>query len=339
MEESEKIPSCQQEDCPVRTSGKCLEGLKLEDCTHFYLADEHEETDASLPDDSNAVEERLIRLYNGTELKVAELGLVTNQFDTNLIIIIGESNSGKTTILTSIFDMFQTGKFSKYYFAGSMTQYGFESRCHLSRAPSKAVVPDTAHTTAKDFNFLHISFKGIEHLAGKATHLLISDISGERFNMANNSSPMMNDMTLVKDADHLIYLLDGDKIANKFERNAITTRAGQFITRALDTGLFDLETKLQIVFTKADSLSEMSSNGGLDKIKEEFTSKFQSRLKELTFGIVAARPKPPTEEFKFGHGLQDLLTRWKTREPQPLPVITFDKKSNRYFNLYGGSNG
>jgi len=337
MEETEKLPSCKQTDCLVRESGKCLEGLKLEECDHFYLAEPGEEELGETPEKKDAA--KVIRLFDGLELKINGLDLVTNQFDTNLVIIIGESNSGKTTILTSIFDMFQVGKFRKYFFAGSMTQYGFEIRCHLSRAPSNAGDPETDKTTSKDFNFLHIAFKDATNLAGGAFHLLLSDISGERFKMANNSATVMKEMELVKQADHLIYLLDGDKIADKFKRNAIFTRAAQFITRALDTGIFDHNTKLLIVFTKGDKLQNMLTSGQLEQIKSGLKERFLGKLGELEFELIAARPKPPTAEFAFGHGLEDLLTRWKARESreeaEPPPMLT----SNRYFDLFKVPNG
>ncbi|OJW12784.1 hypothetical protein [Mucilaginibacter sp. 44-25] len=334
--DDEKLKSCEQTDCPVRASGKCLEGLEPESCSHFYWSDgeESEGEQDKKPDQNN-----LIRLFPGTELHTKELGIVTYEHPTNLIIIIGESFSGKSTVLTSIFDMFQVGKFKQFYFAGSYTQYGFESRCHLSRAPSGLVEPDTAHTQSIEFNFLHIAFKDKENLSRDAHHLLLSDISGERFNMAINSATMMTEMSLMKEAEHLVYLLDGEKLADKFQRNAIVTRANQFISRAVDNGLFDTDTEITIIFTKYDLLTDIVNDGTLEKIKKSFVDRFEANLSAIKFEVIAARPKPPTADIPFGFGLEHLLSVWLNKRKLPELNVGTIPSSERYFELYSYHNG
>lgn len=333
---TDDLKRCKQSECPVRTSGKCLEGLEPENCSHFYWSDgEEEDTVAPNEDQSKA---NLIKLFSGTELSMNELGLVTNEHPTNLIIVIGESFSGKSTILTSVFDMFQVGKFKQFYFAGSYTQYGFESRCHLSRADSGLIEPDTAHTLSVEFNFLHVAYKNIDSLTGRPYHLLLSDISGERFNMAINSSGMMKEMDLMKEADHLVYLLDGEKIADKYQRNAIITRAGQFITRALDNGVFNNSTDLTIIFTKCDLLCDLQDDGTIEKIKKSFIDRHGRRMNSLNFETIAARPKPPTTEIPFGHGLERLLGLWSQKKPQLNDDAVEIEPSRRYFESYSLRN-
>lgn len=339
LTEEQKFASCRQAECPVRSSGKCLEGLEPETCSHFYWASVEDADESQNEEQSQNTSGPVLKLFKGMELQTSQIGLVTNQYSANIIIIIGESFSGKSTILTSIFDMFQVGKFSQYYFAGSLTQYGFETRCHLSRAPSGLDEPDTDKTTSKDFNFLHMAYKDVDSLKGKAHHLLLSDISGERFKMANASADMMHKMSLVKMADHLVYLLDGEKLKDKLEANAVITRAGQFMTRALDIGLFSQMTKLMVVFTKADLIEDMFTDGRIDKIKNDLLVRFGNKLKDLSFEIIAARPKPPTDKYPFGFNLDKLLTLWKHREAIALQANLNPINSDRYFDNYTFKNG
>jgi hypothetical protein len=334
--ETEELKTCKQPECPVRTSGKCLEGLEPESCSHFYWSDG--ETAQNILPNEDQSKANLIKLFSGTELNLKELGLVTHEYPTNLVIVIGESSSGKSTILTSVFDMFQVGKFKQFYFAGSYTQYGFESRCHLSRADSGLIEPDTAHTLSIEFNFLHIAYKHIDSLSGRPHHLLLSDISGERFNMALNSSSMMKEMDLMQGADHLVYLLDGEKIADKYQRNAIITRAGQFITRALDNGLFDNSTDLIIIFTKCDLLGDLQADGTIEKIKKTFIDRYGSRMNSLNFETIAARPKPATTEIPFGHGLEILLSSWSQKKSPTNNEAGGLVQTTRYFESYSLKN-
>ncbi len=333
MEIENKIRRCLQEACPVSESGKCLEGLDPENCSHAYwdIIDSNDE----IEDDSNSQNggELFRKLFDGQEMPIDNVGLVTNRFNTSLVIIIGESNSGKTTILTSLYDIFQIGGFDEHYFAGSRTQVGLETRCHLSRTASRSAVAETLKTTSKDFSFLHIAYKKCNNLDSEATHVLLSDISGERFTLANSSTMVMKEMDLVKRADHIMYLLDGEKLSNKFEKNAVITRAAQFISRALDADIFDIDTKLNIVFSKGDLLLSVD-DAVVAQVKDDFQNRFGQRLKELSFLIIAARPKPPSDKFPFGFGLEDLLNLWSKKMYRPTILHSITDTSIRYFDQY-----
>jgi ATPase subunit of ABC transporter with duplicated ATPase domains len=71
-----------------------------------------------------------IRLYSGEELSLKDVNLVTHKYLYKLILIIGDTDSGKTTLLATLYDLFQIAPFKDYLFAGSLTQIGFETRCH-----------------------------------------------------------------------------------------------------------------------------------------------------------------------------------------------------------------
>jgi hypothetical protein len=77
-------------------------------------------------------------LMSASEITVAHL--------TRVIVVAGEADSGKTTLLASLIDRFQRGPFSDYRFAGCKTLMGFEQRCHLARLKSGGTIPDTDRT-------------------------------------------------------------------------------------------------------------------------------------------------------------------------------------------------
>src|SRR5580698_7970222 len=71
-----------------------------------------------------------IDLPQGKELNdLAALDLAKSR-PVQWIVLAGPTDSGKTTLLTSLYELFQWRKVEGYAFAGSMTLPAFEERCH-----------------------------------------------------------------------------------------------------------------------------------------------------------------------------------------------------------------
>lgn len=329
----EKHANCDQEDCPVRDNGKCLEGLDIESCSHFYLSEPEEDllNDYSI---KNPNIKETFKLFDGNDLSIDEIKLITYAYKYNLIVIIGESDSGKTTLLASIFDLFQIGGFSNFAFSGSLTSVGFERRCHFSRESSKAELPDTEKTRSQDFNFLHLAIKKINELNKPSRHLLLSDISGERFRDATSSSSFMKDLEVLKYSDHIIFLLDGKRLADKFTRTLVLANSHQFIRRAIDVGIFDSNTEITIVTSKYDLVASIEDFKFDEIVKIPFETKFSSKLKKIEFLNIAARPNNQANGFSFGYGVESLLSSWITLKSHPFNENRENIFYDRYFDNY-----
>lgn len=79
---------------------------------------------------------------------------------TRVIVLAGPNESGKTTVINSIYELFQRGKMPGYLFAGSSTLPGFERRCHHDRIMSNAARADTPRTPYGEGNrFLHFRIR------------------------------------------------------------------------------------------------------------------------------------------------------------------------------------
>ncbi len=105
-----KLQACKQADCKVREDGKCLEGIEpLTDCTHFYLDSRFDES--GLESETNPAIEQLdmnkFKLFSGQELTMEQITVVTNRYPCQLIMILGDQECGKTTLLAAIYDLFQ----------------------------------------------------------------------------------------------------------------------------------------------------------------------------------------------------------------------------------------
>ncbi|GAB3956363.1 hypothetical protein GCM10028805_45990 [Spirosoma harenae] len=310
--------ACEQKACPIAISGKCLEGLDIDDCPHFYWEDTIE-NNAEIEDNFQITPE-FITLISGEDLSIAETTLITYKFKAAVIVIIGEYDSGKTTLASTIHELFQLGPFNNLWFAGSVTPLAFEKRCHYSRLASGSKKSKTEKTKAGDFKFLHIALKQEDDLTGAAHNLLISDISGEIYKLARNSSDYMRSLTLLKTVNRILITLDGEKLASKKLRNVELTNAKTFIRKAIEEGIFNSHTYLDIVITKWDILGQVTdfSVENMQKILSEI---LLHKVAELNFIYIAARPNSLTEGINLGYGINNLLDKW------------ISSKENRIFQI------
>lgn len=324
---------CHQEGCKILEGGSCLEGIDVtkDVCPHFYL--ESDNIDSSENNKINESQTNNIKLFTGKEMTFSETAIITNNNDVIFIAIVGESKSGKTTLLAEYFINFQKGPFYDYYFAGSMTQIGFEERIFLATVGSKARRPDTFRTLSKEFNFLHLALKQKNKLQDNPIHYIISDISGERFREAKVSSASMKELHTLKSADHILFLINGQKLADKTTRSLTIEDAKTFIQKALDEGIFNESTNLKIAVSKWDYLEQDLTFNYNERIVNGFNERFKSRLSKLSFIKIAARSH--ITSLQAGLGLNDLLQEWEVVDIQLTEnKVQIERTRLRAYNNY-----
>jgi len=332
------IKSCKQIDCEVRLDGNCLEGLDIEECPHFYWA-ETEDVETEEVDDSVLVptQSNKISLFRGTELSLTDMKYITHRYKCDLVVILGDLDCGKTTLLATIFDMFQIGGFKKYIFAGSLTQKGFEIRSHLSRVESGGTVADTERTKVLEFRLLHIAIQNEERLL---KHFLLSDISGETIKLARSSSTAMKEqLGSVKLADHIIYVIDGQKLASR-HRIATIMDAELFIQSCIDNGIFSTATVLNILISKWDLLSKVDFD--IDStVVTKLNQRFDKSLKAINYKKIASRPQDASEEeVNLGFGVENLIDDFmKGDDKKPKLSVTKIVSQRQIDNYKVNSNG
>jgi len=269
------------------------------ECSNFYLAD------ASDIGDTQTVQKDVkktigVKLFEGKEMDVHETAEITYKHKAKIIAIVGESDCGKTTLVAELYNGFQKSPNGDLLFAGSQTLIGLEERSHLSKVESNSEEPETKKTANGIFRFLHLALKKKENLRADSVHIILSDISGEDFQRARDSSSSMMELTLLTDADQVIYIIDGEKLAAKKLRQQTLSNAETFIQTALDNGILDAQTHLTVVVSKWDKLvADTSFNFDRD-VKTPFTESFASRLSDFKAFPIAARPKSQAVEAAFG---------------------------------------
>src|SRR5438876_9938239 len=152
MAETVDSARCGKPECEVVTTGVCAEGhTPSESCPYYgrpVVRDLEDHDEQARTDERDAsAEENTVRLASAEVLSPAEVDEFLRWRSATFVTIIGERDSGKTTLILAIYDRFLEGPFAGCLFTGSRTLIGFEKRSHLARAESGRSQPDTPHTS------------------------------------------------------------------------------------------------------------------------------------------------------------------------------------------------
>ena len=321
------IGKCAKEGCTAGEDGKCLEGFEtLEECPDFEVTPVEgagEDLRVDTPEDV-VIKTQMIDLPSGMELSPETSFEITRASPARVLILAGSADSGKTTLLSSIYDCFQKGPFANYLFSGSQTLMGFERRCHLSRIASERNKADTERTKpTTELQFLHIKVRST-NLAKTAQDLLLSDLSGEIFRLIKDSTEECKELEIVKRADRLILLIDGEKLSNVNLRQTAYVDSASLLRSFLDAGMLDKSSLVDVLFTKWDLVKGSENSFEVKQFVKhvllEIKERFETRLSRLRFYCVAARPEKNV--LPFAYGLERVFSRWveKVPERRPRPV-------------------
>lgn len=291
----------------------------------------------------------MVLLRTGAALSLEEASMVMGSSFTRLIIIAGDSDSGKSTLITCLHEKFSRGEYAGYLFAGSRTLPAFEELCHESRMISERNEPDTARTPrSKGMRFLHLLVRE-PSLVRPSRQILISNISGEVFEDAKDFEGDARALDFVRRADHFVLLLNGARLADIGSRNTVVTNARMFLRRLLQAQLLGSNSLVDILISKWDLLAssatkqapndvdstaklieateqpsadssaeEASVDAFLQQVETQFERNFSAQLSRLRFVRVAARPQLK-DSMVEGYGLEELFGSW-VEEAAPLPI-------------------
>ena len=305
--------SCPQSDCLLGTSGKCLEGFDPPEKCPYLLSETKNNTEQT------AVDEDTVDLPSGEALTARQASDIARSGPTKVIIIAGPYGSGKTTILTSLYEAFQEVPFANYTFRGSRTLVGFERRSHLGRKESGQEFADTPHTSAGEgVRFLHFSLAFRNKLGMDFANLLLSDISGELFKRLRDASDSVHELTALDRANHLCVVIDGQKIVDPETRYVARNDSRSILRSILESSRLARDCAIEIAITKWDLVVEAIQRESATDLKT-FIDDTLRALRSVAIGYevrvheVAARP-PVVARVPFAHGLPTLLRSWMGHE-------------------------
>jgi hypothetical protein len=286
-----------------------------------------------VPADLRTVETipEFIDLPQGKELNdVAALDLAKSR-PVQWIVLAGPTDSGKTTLLTSLYELFQWRRVEGYAFAGSNTLPALEERCYLSRRDSGNVMPHTPRTPYKGPHpeYLHLR---VRHTQGLRSFrdFLFTDVSGEMFEHARDSTTECKEMTFLKRANHFLLFLDSAKGVHQDKRWAMFEDGRALLRSCLDSAMIPANCVVNVVWSRFDYFvakeADESHQNFRAEAEEELRKAFDQLIPRLMFSQIAARPLE-VPALQFGHGVPPLLKQWAAT---PLEMKALDLFPSSY---------
>jgi hypothetical protein len=264
-----------------------------------------------------AVEEAapaFLDLYAGNELSSEDANAVTLRSPTHLVVFAGAAESGKTTVLASVYEQLNDGPFAGFQFAGSRSLLGFEQICHLNRLASRGTRPDTPRTVpADEAAYYHLALRRAEPGAPRR-HVLLSAISGELFRLAKNSREDCERLTFLHRANTVVVLVDGARLAVTAQRTNAQSEASSILESFLDAKMLGSRCRVEFVFSKLDRIVEAGDAAVefLNATETKLKMKFGDRVPHLAFRRIAARPEVEPSGAPLDDGLAEAFTAWTT---------------------------
>jgi hypothetical protein len=259
----------------------------------------------------------MVDLHRGTDIQLEDAITMIRHSLTRIIVLAGEVGSGKTTLLASLYENFLRGPFAGYYFSGSYTLPGFEKRSHHARVLSGRITADTERTKpTSDKGLLHLMVR-IQNMSQPSQNLLFSDISGETFEMARDYSDECRKMEILRRADHVVLLMDGEKLSKKEQRHEVFINGEMFLRRCFESGMLSKRSFIDVLFTKYDLLKETADTSQkefLDYITKRLTDRYEKECLRFRLKYVAARPRNESK-LALASGLETIFPNWVEDTP------------------------
>lgn len=276
-----------------------------------------------------------VKLPHGLALTVAETYPITASEVSKTIILIGPFDSGKTTIETTIYQLFQRKPFAGLYFAGSQSLFGYEERSFYTRLESKKETATTPRTS-RSANEIFLHLKLYDSTTKIKTNYLFGDISGEEiYSHLGNVETISEKMSYLKSVDSYVFILDGKQLADKNKRNGVIDQTYTMARTIFDAKLYSPPTRVQVVISKYDILKKMDDTNlenTIDKRLQCIVDLVKKYVKEVTVHKVAAMPE--TDDLEVGYGLEELLSTWNKshNDKQVVESYMIDSQLDSEFN-------
>lgn len=257
---------------------------------------------------STSDERNMVQLPRAGALLIPEANEVTSDISTRVVVLVGDAESGKTTLMGTIYINFLQGPYQDLRFAGSRTLFALEERSFLALAKSGLHPPGTPRTLyGERQTFLQISLASKDDLT---VSILVGDMSGEYFDRAVDSLDELKKLDFIRRADHLTILVDGAKAADPEKRHVGRARLRQLLRRMMESGLVR-KGGVQIVVTKWDCIAHAGKDAVAfaDSEAAELVEVARKFGKPPTTFRTAARSDYP-DLVSPGMGVYDLLNSW-----------------------------
>lgn len=299
---------CANPDCQVAETGKCVEGLETAKCPHFGHEAAVETSDHAAPEDPTVDEG--IRLPGSGTLTTGDAARLLRGGEARVIAIIGPSDSGKTSLIASLYDLLQEGPVAKVEYARSLSLHAFEHTCHDARAASRRKIPHINRTPRGEVKFYHLDVSGGP--AGERLTLILGDRAGEEYRGAADDISAVESFPEVWRADTLTVLVDGERLLDAGARHNLRSEITMMLQALVDGGAVRAGQRLALVLTKIDLVQASPHRERVDGDFGALCADLERLFGKIFPGIAQVRiaASPKVDGVMRGAGVPELLAFW-----------------------------
>lgn len=323
------MAGCVQSGCPFNTGGDCLEGNEpAEKCPHYRadLEPVAAQAQGGAPVGALAVDSKWSGtiFHTGEKLTAADAGRVMEGEGGTVVLCAGAADCGKTTFLARIGEMFASGQFVDWAFAGSLTLAAFERASWRATVLSRHTKPTTLRTHRRE-NDTFMQIRALDVGSRRSRNLLISDLAGESFPEFISSKLSCDGFAALQRADHLALFVSGKAIASPSSRHAEADNVTEFLNMVVASRGSCAGCHLQIVFSRWDMVEASEKRADLETycadLEASISESFSERFRSVAFFRTSARPEA---SFVATDGeIQKIFSFWTSRH----------ERSSRPFNV------
>jgi hypothetical protein len=256
-----------------------------------------------------------VKLPRGDLLSIEEADELLRWRSAFLVAVVGERKSGKTTLITEIYERFLRGPFADQLFSYSQTLLGFEKKSYPSRADSRGEKPDTVRTSTQDgLRFFHLGL--VSYSNRNRGDLLITERAGEAYRSARDRPSESNSLLELAKARTVVFILDGERVFDDKTRAEAFASIRGMVRAFSDAGTIGAGAAVQLVTTKFDLLKGDEAAGALtalSEFEERFVRSYSDRFAKITHWRTAARD--PEGKMEPAWGIPAVLQSWLDPPP------------------------
>lgn len=323
---------CENLECDVSEKGKCVEGLELTKCPHFGKSPKAPEVSAEKQHTGEV-------LSSGAKLSIDRASQLLGASSSRVIAMIGPSEAGKTSLVASLYDLFQMGRVANHAFRRSLTLFEFEQTCHDARAASQRGEPHQPRTPRGEVEFYHLDLAKTPDDDGVT--LLVADRGGEEYQDAMNDLSKVDEFVEVRRADTVCVLVDGARLLESGARHNLKAEVHQILSALHEGGALEARPKLALLLTKID----LFPGAGFRERAESDFLEIENGLREecgdcfsevMSFKVA---PSPASDAVPRGAGVPELLEYWLDEIEAEVSVSPASAPSDRMFGRFGQADG
>ena len=303
---------CNQPDCSIETTGKCVNGLPVADCSNkrsIVAGGLEEEPQQNQQQPAS----NYIKIPWGDSFKEEDLHFLTYRYPCKMVALIGEPKCGKTTLYAAVMDCLHKGRCGKFSFVSTKTPIGFEFASFLARESSKGNIPDTERTKTYEYAYLHLE---VADETGKR-HLLFADVNGERYQDARNSDEHLLKLNVLKRSDNLFFIADGGKLCKNADRHSVKAHVWKMLDRCIEQGMFSEKQGIFLIVTKWDKIL---TDGKADEVSEFFIIPTLQRYPDLIKKVIRIASRSLNDDVPPRTGVDEFLEACFFESPIPAEV-------------------